>query len=53
MHLYHTEEEVDVTYIHSKNETNNISINDHANVLHTYYAPLLLSNNQKDVSTGT
>ena len=43
---------MDVTYIHSTNETNIISINDDVNVFHKYYAPLLSSNRQEDVSTG-
>ena len=34
MDLDHIEKEVNVTYIHSTNETNQISINDDANVLH-------------------
>ena len=41
MSLYNTEEEFDVTYIHSTNEKNNISMNDEENVFHKYYAPLL------------
>ena len=44
MDLYHTEEEVDVTYINYTNETNKISMNDDANVsintMHLYYCQI-------------
>ena len=43
---------MDVTYIHSINETNGISINDNENCIHKYYAPFLSSNNSEDVSYG-
>ena len=44
---------MDITYIHSTNETNNIPMNDDANVFHRYYEPLLSSNSIEDMSTGT
>ena len=44
------EGEVSVTPIDSTNETKSISMNRDFNVVHTYYAPFLLSNNQEGVS---
>ena len=53
MNLDNAEEEVDVTYINSTTETNNIYMNDDYNVSHKYVAPLFSSNDKKYVSTGT
>ena len=53
MDLEYTKEEVHVLYINSTNKTNNISINDDANVFLKYYARFLSPNNKKYVSTGT
>ena len=43
---------MDATYVHYKNETNSMSINDDANVFCNYYASFLSSNNQEYVLTG-
>ena len=40
---------MDVTYIHSINENNNVSMNDDDNYIHKYYATFLSSNNNEDV----
>ena len=47
-----TEEEADVTPIHSINKTNDISINDGENFIPEYYIPFLSSNNHENVSPG-
>ena len=44
---------MDVTCIHSTNETNGISMNDDDNYFHKYYAQFLSSNIHEYVSTGT
>ena len=51
MDLDITEEEVYVTYIHSTNAKNNISMNYDANVSHKYYAHLLSSNKNQSLSS--
>ena len=51
--LLNTEEEVDLTSIHSINGTNYISMNDNDNFIHEYYAPFLSSNNHEDVSSAS
>ena len=51
--LLNTEEEVDVTYIHSVNTTNDISMNYDENFIHKYYAPFLSSKNHEDVSSSS
>ena len=53
MKLDNTEEKVDVTNIHSTNETNIISMNDDVNIFHKYYTPFLFRNKQEYLSTGT
>ena len=51
INLLSTEEKADVTYIHSINETNDISINYDENYIHTYYAQFLSSKNHEYVSS--
>ena len=46
MNSDNNEGEVSVTPIDSTNETKSISMNLDFNVVHTYYAPFLLSNKQ-------
>ena len=53
MNLDDTEEYVYLTYIYSSYETNKISMIDDAYVYHKNYAPLISSNNQEYVFTGT
>ena len=43
---------MDVTLIHSINETSHISMNKNDNFIHKYYAPYL-SNNHEDISPGS
>ena len=45
------EEEADIKYIHSINETNDISMNFDENYMQKYYAPILSSNNHEDISS--
>ena len=49
INLPNTQEEADVTPIHSINITNDIYMNDDENVTHKYYAPFILSKNHKYV----
>ena len=51
--LLNKKEESGVTSIQSINENNNISMNDDENSIHKYYAPLLTSKNNEDVSSGS
>ena len=44
---------MNVTYIHSINETNHISINYDNNYIHKYYASFLSSKNNEDLSLGS
>ena len=54
INLLNTEEEVDVTYINSINETYDISMKDDDNFTHHYYyAKFLSSMNHEDVSSGS
>ena len=49
----HTKGEVDAKPIDISNDTMFIYHNHDVNLFHNYYTPLLLSNNQEDVSSGT
>ena len=49
--LLNTEEEVDVTSMHSITAPNYISMNDDEIFIHKYYAPFLSSNKNRDVSS--
>ena len=51
--LLNTEEEVDVTSIHSFNTTDYINMKDYDNIIHKYYAPFLSWKNHEDVSSGS
>ena len=48
--ILNTEEETDVTSIHSINATNDLSMKYYVNFIHKYYAQFLSSNNHEDVS---
>ena len=50
-YLLNTEEEADVTSFHSINATNDISMNDDNNFIHTYYSPFLSSKHHEDISS--
>ena len=52
MHLFDTEEELDITCIHYTIETNGISKNDDSNIP-LYIIHLYFPNNHEYVSTGT
>ena len=53
INLLNIEEEVDFTSIHSINKTNDTSTNDDGKEIHKYYAPFVLSKDNKYVSFGT
>ena len=46
-------EKTDITYIHSINSTNNVSMNEDDKYNYKYYAPFLSSKNHEDVSSSS
>ena len=51
--LLNIEEEADVTYIHSINATNEISVNYYDKYMHKYHAPFLSSKNHEYIYSGS
>ena len=52
-YVLNIEEEADVTYIHSINANNDLSMNDYDNFMHKHYAQFPSSNNHEGVSSGS